>query len=98
MTQFQMLALLLFVVMVVLAYGATLWAYVKNALQAVTAVVPSLPTPEAPPRSARRRVDDMIVVTDLRDRLDEAGCAPGVDACTLLLRAMIDHPACYKKS
>jgi hypothetical protein len=40
----------------------------------------------------------MIVVADLRDRLDEVGCAPGVDACTLLLRAMIDHPACYKKS
>jgi hypothetical protein len=97
MTQFQVLSLLLFGVLVAVAYGSTLWAYVKKGVSAVSEVVPTLPT--APPvTSARRRVDDMITVTDLRDRLDEAGCAPGVDACTLLLRAMIDHPACYKKS
>ncbi len=97
MTQFQVIALLLFGVMVALAYGSTIAAYVKKNVKTLGAVVP-VPAAPTVSDSSRRRVDDMIVVADLRDRLDEVGCAPGVDACTLLLRAMIDHPACYKKS
>jgi hypothetical protein len=36
-------------------------------------------------------VDDILAVTQLRDRLAEEGYQEGVDACTVLLRVIVEH-------
>lgn len=38
-----------------------------------------------------RVVDDIVNVTLLRDRLEDEGCTEGVDACTELLRVIVEH-------
>jgi hypothetical protein len=36
-------------------------------------------------------VDDILAVTQLRDRLAAEGYQEGVDACTVLLRVIVEH-------
>jgi hypothetical protein len=36
-------------------------------------------------------VDDILAVTQLRDRLSAEGYQEGVDACTVLLRVIVEH-------
>jgi hypothetical protein len=36
-------------------------------------------------------VDDLLAVTQLRDRLAAEGYQEGVDACTVLLRVIVEH-------
>jgi hypothetical protein len=36
-------------------------------------------------------VDDILAVTKLRDRLAAEGCKEGVDACTALLRVIVEY-------
>lgn len=38
-----------------------------------------------------RVVDDIVAVTELRDKLNAEGCAEGVEACTNLLRVIVEH-------
>jgi hypothetical protein len=36
-------------------------------------------------------VDDILSVTQLRDRLAAEGCEEGVEACTVLLRVIVEY-------
>lgn len=88
MTSFQLLCALLFLGVLVLAYGKTLAqklrALVQRGESAVTAQ--AVDTSIAVPL-----VEDIVAVTKLRDKLAAEGCKDGVAACTALLRVIVEY-------
>jgi len=88
MTQFQLIALVLFLIVVAAAYKNELALAAKKLLQ----FKPKLPTSSADvaPSVAILLVNDIINVTELRDKLAAQGCREGVDACTTLLRVIVE--------
>lgn len=96
MTNFQLIALGVFGLLVVAAYSQEILAVVSRVTRPLGGLF------KFPAKSAsgvlgpKERVNDLVTVAELRDRLAAANCATGVDACTLLLRAMVDHPSCCK--
>lgn len=87
MTQFQMLAFGVFVGVVAVAYRKELGSLVKGLLKRG-----GVETPAAAPKSiAVTIVDDLISVTELRDKLSAEDCPQGVEACTNLLRVIVEH-------
>lgn len=86
MTQFQMLALGIFVGVAVVAYRKELAGLVKSLLRRG-----GVETPTANKSIAVTIVDDLISVTELRDKLSAEDCPQGVEACTNLLRVIVEH-------
>ena len=89
MTTFQLLALLAFAGVVFAAYGKDIYAWAKTKL-------PVLPRPtvkpvEPDPVTGDLLVDDLLDIAELRNRFDAEGCEEGVEACSLLLKILIDH-------
>ena len=90
MTTFQLLALLVFAGAVLAAYGKDIYGWVKPQL-------PNLPRPvvipgrPSEPGTGDLLVDDLLDIAELRDRFETEGCAEGVEACSLLLKILIDH-------
>lgn len=85
MTTFQLIALALFVVVAAGAY--------RKELLGLLGRVPSL-KPSAPavkPSIAITIVNDLISVTELRDKLAAEDCPEGVEACTNLLRVIVEQ-------
>jgi len=95
MTTFQLLALLLFAGVVLAAYGKDIYGWVKARLPKLPEPVvnPAAPvTPGAPDvPTGDLLVDDLLDVAAMRDRFEAEGCAEGVEACSLLLKILIDH-------
>ena len=89
MTQFQMLAAAAFAVLVVVAYYKDVLAFVCR--KAGTAPRTAEPDVEVEPSIAVTIVNDLISVTELRDKLAAEGCPEGVEACTNLLRVIVEH-------
>jgi hypothetical protein len=85
MTQFQLLCAAAFVAAVLFLYRAQLLACVRAALGLTRGSVPV-----AQPSIAVNLVNDLVAVTNLRDRLAAEGCKEGVDACTVLLRVIVE--------
>lgn len=87
MTTFQVLALVFFGVTAAAAYGKEILAAVRRYVSA-----PSRPGVVPPPASpiTTNGVHDMITVADMRDRLHALGCTEGVDACTYLLKVLVE--------
>lgn len=84
MTTFQILASVTFAVLVVAAYGKELVALARKA-------APNVGAPPAKKSIAVTIVDDLVSVTELRDKLAAEDCAQGVEACTALLRVIVEH-------
>lgn len=85
MTTFQLVASLVFVLALVAAYG-------NDLLAAVKLWVARQPDPDSPPPSiAVGLVEELIAVTELRDKLAAENCLEGVEACTTLLRVIVEH-------
>jgi hypothetical protein len=84
MQVFQVIITVLFLASLALAYGANLLK-LANKLSGKTA------GPAVQPSIAISLVDDIRSVTQLRDRLAAEGCAEGVDACTVLLRVIVEY-------
>lgn len=85
MTSFQVVAVGLLAVIAVLAYRKELTAVVTRFVarkQAALDVKPSI---------AVTIVDDLLSVTELRDKLAAEDCAEGVEACTNLLRVIVEQ-------
>ena len=99
MTTFQLAAVGLFLVALVINYGQTLRNVVRALLNRA-GTYSSRPAPAARPaapevapvvpQSTAYTVNDLVTVTALRDRLAAVGCAEGVDACKMLIRIMIE--------
>ena len=86
MTSFQIAALAFFG----LVLGVTYRTQLLELLRSVRKTVP-VPTPApAPSQPALNLVSDLLTINDLRERLHQVGCQEGVDACTILLRVMIE--------
>lgn len=85
MTVFQVVATVLFLGVVGATYGREIVRLVRHSLPARE------PAPAHPANPSADLVADMVAVAELRERLRGIGCADGVDACTLLLRVMVEY-------
>ena len=85
MTGFQVISALVFLVALVAAYLPQIKQYLVK-------LRPAVGIPPAPPAPAvnKQMVSDMVTVAELRDRLIKLGCKEGADACTALLRVMVE--------
>lgn len=90
MTQFQLVAAGIFVALLVLAYRKEILSFVCRTVGA-GAAKPAVPDIEVEPSIAITIVNDLISVTELRDKLAAENCAEGVEACTALLRVIVEH-------
>jgi hypothetical protein len=86
MTQFQILALGVFVGVVAVAYRKELLSLVRGLLRRG-----GVQTPVTNKSIAVTIVDDLVAVTELRDKLASEDCPQGVEACTNLLRVIVEH-------
>lgn len=84
MTQFQLGALALFTVVVVVTYRTQLFAALKKLVSARGGL-------DVQNSIAVTIVKDLLSVTTLRDKLAAEDCADGVEACTNLLRVIVEQ-------
>lgn len=84
MTQFQVLALVLFSVVAAVAYRKELLAVVKKAFTKTSGL-------DVKSSIAVTIVNDLLSVTELRDKLAAEDCPEGVEACTNLLRVIVEQ-------
>lgn len=82
MTTFQSISLGVFVALVAVAYRKELWGLVASRVGGVKSAEQSI---------ALTIVGDLISVTELRDKLAAENCPEGVEACTNLLRVIVEH-------
>jgi hypothetical protein len=97
MSNFQLAALAFFGLVLFVTYKETILASAKALVTNLRKKMPQ-PTPQSkePSRSALDFVNDLLLVRDLRSRLNACDCCEGVDACTILLRVMIESD--YEKT
>ena len=95
MTTFQLIAALVFGASVAVVYGKDIIEKARVALKRVPAV---LPTPAAPKATtnAHELVADLVDIAELRVRLTAAGCVDGAEACTVLLRILVEYRPAQK--
>lgn len=86
MTPFQLVSGVLFVTIVFIACRKEILSRLKLLRPAVIANVPNVQESIAVPL-----VEDILAVTKLRDKLAAEGCKEGVDACTALLRVIVEY-------
>jgi hypothetical protein len=84
MNSFQLVLSVLFVASLLIVYG-------KNLLKIVQKLLARSESPVVQPSIAISLVDDIKAVTQLRDRLAAEGCKDGVEACTVLLRVIVEY-------
>jgi hypothetical protein len=84
MTTFQIVAGVLFVLTLAAAYGKQLASFVPKFAAKASGV-------EVKQSIAIPLVNDILAVTELRDRLSAEGCEDGVEACTTLLRVIVEY-------
>lgn len=90
MTTFQLVALLLFVVALAAANRQELIKLAKGLLPKRGLDVKPDPVTTKTDR-AQELVDDLVMVASLRDRLETDGCKDGAEACTVLLRILVEY-------
>lgn len=83
MTTFQLVAVGLFAVVAAAAYRKELLGLLSRVR------VPA--SPAVKPSIAITIVNDLISVTELRDKLAAENCPEGVEACTNLLRVIVEQ-------
>lgn len=89
MTQFQLVCAGIFVLAVLLVYRAQLLTGLKTFFS--SSQLATTTTPEVRPSVAVALVKDILSVTELRDKLAAEQCTDGVEACTVLLRVLVEY-------
>lgn len=84
MNAMQLVLAGLFVASLILVYRKELLGVVNRLLNRPTG-------PTVRPSIAISLADDIKSVTQLRDRLAAEGCKEGVEACTVLLRVIVEY-------
>ena len=84
MTSFQLGAAVAFAAVAAVAYRKELLGLVRG----LSRRAPSL---DVKPSIAVTIVNDLLSVTELRDKLAAEDCQEGVDACTNLLRVIVEQ-------
>jgi len=90
MTEFQLICAGLFAVAVFLVYRAQIGAIIRKLFGANVGVPAAATAPVVQPSIAVNLVNDIVAVTNLRDRLSAEDCKDGVEACTVLLRVIVE--------
>jgi len=91
----QLLSLISGLVVVVLLLGDN-YAKIAQFLAKMRPTSLARAASPMPPKTVNASiVNDMVLVAELRDRLEYLNCAPGGDACTALLRVMVEFK--YKR-
>lgn len=85
MNTVQQILALLFVGAVVVTYRTQILSYVKGLCGRCVS------SAAAKQSVALRVVSDITAVTELRDKLAAENCPEGVEACTNLLRVIVEH-------
>lgn len=80
-----------------LTVGAAAVAYRRELVSVVKKLVGKTGL-DVKPSIAVTIVDDLISVTELRDKLAAEGCPEGVEACTNLLRVIVEQSQPAKTS
>lgn len=88
MTTFQLIASVVFVGTLVAVYHKDIFVFVKKWLPKLPSPSPAAP---APASSVQDIVDDLVTVATLRDKFARTNCQDGVDACSILLKIIVDH-------
>lgn len=88
MTTFQLACAAVFAVLLVVTYRKELLTRLKIVRETATTVTNA---PVVHDSIAVPLVDDILSVTKLRDKLAAEGCKEGVDACTALLRVIVEY-------
>ena len=88
MTGFQLLCVLLFAGVVLAAYGKDIYGWLKARAPQLPVPGPAAPANKPTPAVL---VDELLDISALRERLAAAGCKDGAEACSLLLKILIDH-------
>lgn len=84
LTTFQLVAFVVFVAVTLTAYRNEIFALLKKLLPAkFSAAVPD-------PSPAVVYVKELVAIAELRDKLAGDSCAEGVEACTNLLRVIVE--------
>lgn len=89
MTTFQLVAVLLFGGTLAAVKRQELTNLVKGLLAKLRPGVTPAPTPDGT-EHAQELVSDLVRVAELRDRLEADGCKDGAEACTVLLRILVE--------
>jgi hypothetical protein len=89
MTPFQLVCLVLFCGLLLVAYRKELLARLKVVRD--TATTATTTAPAVHDSIAVPLVEDILAVTKLRDKLAAEGCKEGVEACTALLRVIVEY-------
>lgn len=82
MTNIQLVLLVGFIASLFVVYWPQLRSYVGRYRRVTSSANTSIAT---------QLVDELLAVTELRDKLAAAGYQEGVDACTVLLRVIVEH-------
>ena len=90
MTSFQIAALAFFGLVLGVTYRTQLLELLRTVRKTVPVPAPAPAPAPVPSQPALNLVSDLLTINDLRERLDHVGCQEGVDACTILLRVMIE--------
>lgn len=91
MTTFQLICVLLFAGVVLAAYSKDIFAWVKTRLPKLPSPTVRPVNPAEPQPTGDVLVDDLLDVAAMRERFEAEGCTEGVEACSLLLKILIDH-------
>lgn len=84
MTPFQLVCAAVFAAVVLGTFWSQIVAFVRS-LSAKSAA------PTVQQSIVVALVNDVMAVTQLRDKLSAEGCQEGVDACTTLLRVLVEY-------
>ena len=79
------------IVLACLFAASLLVVYSKDILRVLRKLTQRENIPDVQPSIAIALVDDIKAVTQLRDRLAAEGCKEGVEACTVLLRVIVEY-------
>lgn len=90
MTQFQLICAGVFVLAALVTYRAPLASFVGKLFGGAPAA-PATDVPEVKQSVAVALVNDILSVTQLRDKLAAEACTDGVEACTVLLRVLVEY-------
>jgi hypothetical protein len=89
MTTFQLLSAAVFAAVLLVAYRKELLAKLKGVNTSSSVATSNAPTVHD--SIAVPLVDDILAVTRLRDKLAAEDCKAGVEACTALLRVIVEY-------
>lgn len=88
MTEFQLICTSIFLLAGLVVYRAQVAALAARLLG--SSAIGLAAAPVVQPSIAVNLVNDIVAVTNLRDRLAAEDCREGVEACTVLLRVIVE--------